>query len=399
METAPYVSSSDADSEDEADADGISAGALAFFFDIGEDASGSDDDGDDAADAAVPPSPREGLSSSELPRLQVPGHRLDDLAKFVSDPASPFYTRFRHRAPVILTEFASRWRLFDSASRITASCSSSSASSSCCWRNAVRNALLCCAETPLSCLLALDEIHFFANALCDEIELPMATVVENILPGDTKAAVVGTSRRPMYARLRPIPPALQRIFNLRDGSSKNQWLGRDVFKHALCACWLGDAGTITPLHFDFCHGLLVVLTGCKKVTLFCPEDSMYLYRVSATNPNPNSSATHWEKFVASGLSAASSPSCSSSELSDCEEEQRAEEAAAAAKVATAAYRKKYSRLHEATPVEVMLTAGETLYIPPGWWHHVENLEPTVSVLLPFDMETSRENLHPMLLLR
>jgi ribosomal protein L16 Arg81 hydroxylase len=34
---------------------------------------------------------------------------------------------------------------------------------------------------------------------------------------------------------------------------------------------------------------------------------------------------------------------------------------------------------EATRKEVVLSPGEGLFIPVGWWHHVRALEPSLSV--------------------
>ena len=60
-------------------------------------------------------------------------------------------------------------------------------------------------------------------------------------------------------------------------------------------------------------------------------------------------------------------------------------------------RRRYPKVAEAVPIEVMLGASDMLYIPPGWWHHVEGMTPTAAVLLPFDMVCG-EYLHPSLLL-
>jgi len=45
---------------------------------------------------------------------------------------------------------------------------------------------------------------------------------------------------------------------------------------------------------------------------------------------------------------------------------------------------------EQKPIEVTQHAGEMIYIPPGWWHCVLNLEETVSVTQNFVNENNLE---------
>ena len=41
-----------------------------------------------------------------------------------------------------------------------------------------------------------------------------------------------------------------------------------------------------------------------------------------------------------------------------------------------------------------MTPGDTLYIPPFWWHHITTLnEASTSLLLAFD-PTAEEGVHP-----
>ena len=135
-----------------------------------------------------------------------------------------------------------------------------------------------------------------------------------------------------------------------------------LFKEDLCACWIGSKGIVTPLHFDTCHGLLAGVAGTKRVTLFRPEDTMYLYRRSSSEPNPNSSRADWELWRDGDGEA----------------------------------RRRFPKLDEAMPIEVELGPGDMLYIPPGWWHTVAGATATVAVLLPFDMSPGEE-LHPSLM--
>ena len=40
---------------------------------------------------------------------------------------------------------------------------------------------------------------------------------------------------------------------------------------------------------------------------------------------------------------------------------------------------KYPLLAQTRPIKVVLTAGETLFIPSGWWHTARSLTPSISV--------------------
>jgi Cupin-like domain len=98
--------------------------------------------------------------------------------------------------------------------------------------------------------------------------------------------------------------------------------------------WLGPAGTVTPLHHDVMNILLVQVTGRKRVTLVDPLRGGYVYNdhgvysmVDAANPD-------------------------------------------------------YSRFPlyaYADPITVVLEPGDALFIPVGWWHHVESLDLSASL--------------------
>jgi Cupin-like domain len=98
--------------------------------------------------------------------------------------------------------------------------------------------------------------------------------------------------------------------------------------------WLGAAGTVTPLHHDVMNILLVQVTGRKRIILIDPLQGGYLYNdhgvfsmVDAANPD-------------------------------------------------------YSRFPlyaHADPITVVLEPGDALFIPVGWWHHVESLDLSASL--------------------
>ena len=269
----------------------------------------------------------------------------------------------------------------------------------------------------VACLFARDNLHFFgAGGFCDTRRLAFDDVVAG--------ALVNDDQEKMYCRLRPMPRLLWSQLNRTGGGgdgraghgasgvldasagigacgAARRGPGTVAFKDHLCACWVGSRGTITPLHFDLCHGLLLGLVGVKKVTLFAPKDTMYLYRNNGVHPNPNASAITWDEWKEyDGINGDEDGGAGGDGEDDHghggKDDDHANAAtAAAAATATAAQRKRFPNVSEATPIEVVLSAGELLYIPPGWWHHVEGMTPTVAVLLPFDMEVG-ESLHPSL---
>eukprot|EP00937_MAST-01D_sp_MAST-1D-sp2_P006266 g6266.t1 len=282
-----------------------------------------------------------------VPVLDVPAGAVSELSAFVTEAGGEFCRRFRSRQPVILQGMVSQWhaatawaapaRRFDGL------------------REAVG------ADTCVSCLFAHDNEHFFANALCESRDVRFGPDVVDVC---LREASEGEARR--YCRLRPLPPPLARAVGMGGAGAHAAGQGEDggdgVFRRRLCACWIGSRGIVTPLHFDLCHGLLACVEGTKRVTLFPPSDTLYLYRAARDDPNPNSSRVHWERW----------------------------------RDGVGSERARFPKMAEASPVVVSLSAGQALYTPPGWWHTVEGLTPTVAVLLPFDM-TAAESLHPSLM--
>jgi hypothetical protein len=98
--------------------------------------------------------------------------------------------------------------------------------------------------------------------------------------------------------------------------------------------WFGPAGTLTPLHHDTANVLLCQVYGRKKFLLF-PSFELFL--------------THDPHH---GVHSPIDPEHPDLDL--------------------------YPELAEATRREVELSAGEALFIPVGWWHHVRALEVSIS---------------------
>jgi hypothetical protein len=80
-----------------------------------------------------------------------------------------------------------------------------------------------------------------------------------------------------------------------------------------------------------------MIAGEKEFTIYSPDQEPYLY------PNPE---TGWTSLI------------ENHHQPDLE---------------------KYPLLANTRPIEVVLKAGETLFIPCGWWHTARSLSPSISV--------------------
>ena len=101
--------------------------------------------------------------------------------------------------------------------------------------------------------------------------------------------------------------------------------------------WMGNR-TVTPTHFDSQHNVACVVCGARRFTLFPPEQLPNLY-VGPLDFAPTGAAISLARL----------------DRPDDPRYPRLKLALAAAQVAD-------------------LRAGDAIYIPPLWWHHVESLE-------------------------
>jgi hypothetical protein len=101
--------------------------------------------------------------------------------------------------------------------------------------------------------------------------------------------------------------------------------------------FIGPKGTVTPLHQDLFENLYTVVKGCKRIILYPPDSPVYRYSPFSKLPNHAQTDPEFPDFV------------------------------------------RYPKFKEAKPIKFDLKAGETLFIPAFWWHHLRNLEPTIAV--------------------
>jgi Cupin-like domain len=135
---------------------------------------------------------------------------------------------------------------------------------------------------------------------------------------------------------------LGRIPSLCDDFSFPDYTWLRSFSNTLL--FIGGAGARTPLHFDFSHTVLAQLVGRKRFRLFSPDQTPLLA------PLPR------EPFQTfSGLSIAPSGEGRSGAV-----------AVAEAPGVRPAF-------------DFVLQPGEMVFLPDGWWHGVESLDPSVSI--------------------
>ncbi|NET74474.1 MAG: cupin-like domain-containing protein, partial [Sphaerospermopsis sp. SIO1G2] len=99
--------------------------------------------------------------------------------------------------------------------------------------------------------------------------------------------------------------------------------------------WIGTGGNTTPLHWDAAQNILCQIRGRKKLSLFAPNQTEFLYPHSVDSKAPHLSYVNIDK-------------------PDVE---------------------KFPKYQDSQKIECVLEAGEMLFMPPFWWHHVNSLDP------------------------
>lgn len=103
--------------------------------------------------------------------------------------------------------------------------------------------------------------------------------------------------------------------------------------------WFGGSGNVTPLHYDAANNFLAQICGKKRVTLFDPMQTAKIYPFPITAKTPNMSYVNIEE-------------------PDFD---------------------RFPEFRSAQPIELVLGAGDLLFLPAYWWHHVRSLEVSISV--------------------
>ncbi|KAK8051218.1 hypothetical protein PG993_002603 [Apiospora rasikravindrae] len=124
--------------------------------------------------------------------------------------------------------------------------------------------------------------------------------------------------------------------------------------------WFGPPGTITPLHNDPYHNLLVQVVGCKYVRLYSP---LHTEQMQARGKEDGVEMGNTSSLDVGVLEGWDRPALNQQSSPD---EQASEE--------------RMRRAFKDVPyVDCILNPGDTLYIPIGWWHYVRGLSVSFSV--------------------
>ena len=118
-----------------------------------------------------------------------------------------------------------------------------------------------------------------------------------------------------------------------------------------CRAWFGPAGVVTPIHHDLHHGVLVQVVGCKRLLLWPPGARGLLRAPPLDSPLANTSPLDPDGAIDS---------------TSREDDVNALRSACSS---------------------VVLTPGDALFIPQGWWHHARSLSVSFSVSFWWDVKS------------
>jgi hypothetical protein len=139
--------------------------------------------------------------------------------------------------------------------------------------------------------------------------------------------------------------------------------------------WFGPAWTISPLHHDPYHNILCQVVGKKYVRLYSPHYSSQLFPRSSREPAPHTQVT-----------ASHDPAANTRDPEEGQESPTID-MSNTSKIDISAIETSphedwddvYPGFSDIPYVECILSPGDALYIPIGWWHYVRSCSVGISV--------------------
>lgn len=171
------------------------------------------------------------------------------------------------------------------------------------------------------------------------------------------------AQHPLFTQL----PALRKDIFIPDycytappSHPTNPEMDQPELDEPLLNAWFGPPGTITPLHTDPYHNLLVQIVGRKYVRLYSPRETARMQARGKENGIEMSNTSLLDVGVLEGW----------------DQPRRDEEPDNPGHVSVPSMRETFANVPY---MDCILEPGDTLYIPIGWWHYVRGLSVSFSV--------------------